>query len=71
MARYHLTLTTDGLPVMHGWWDDQATAERKYLSWIGEHDSVAGARVTLVDEAEARVLKTWPDEEPGVVSGGS
>ncbi|MFF4346842.1 hypothetical protein [Streptomyces sp. NPDC001530] len=62
MERYHLTLTTNGQPVMHGWWADLATAERKFTSWIGEHGSVAGARVTLVDEAEARVLKSWPTE---------
>lgn len=47
---------------MHGYWADQATAERKYTRWIGEHGSVAGARVTLVDEATGSVLRSWPDD---------
>jgi hypothetical protein len=58
--RYHLTLTTGSRPVMHGWWGDLATAERKYTEWIGEHGSVDGARITLVDEQEQRVLAGWP-----------
>jgi hypothetical protein len=60
--RYHLTLHTGARPVMHGWWADLATADRKYRSWIGEHGSVDGARIVLVDEQEARVLKAWPDD---------
>jgi hypothetical protein len=60
--RYHLTLSTGGRPVMHGWWGKRATAERKFSSWIGEHGSVSGARVVLVDEQEQRVLTSWPDE---------
>ncbi|MCX4596052.1 hypothetical protein OG819_42325 [Streptomyces sp. NBC_01549] len=60
--RYHLTLSTGGRPVMHGWWADLATAERKLSGWIGEHGSVTGARITLVDEQEQRVLESWPDE---------
>lgn len=59
--RYHLTLTTEGKPVMHGWWGDLATAKRKYRSWIGEHSNVDGARVTLIDEQEQRVLASWPE----------
>lgn len=59
--RYHLTLTTQGKPVMHGWWGDLATAERKYRSWIGEHSSIDGIRVTLIDEQEQRVLASWPE----------
>jgi hypothetical protein len=62
--RYHLTLTTGGRPVMHGWWADLATAERKYTRWIGERGSREGARITLTDEADGgRVLKAWPDED--------
>ncbi|MEU8829303.1 hypothetical protein [Streptomyces sp900116325] len=62
--RYHLTLTTDGKPVMHGWWADLSTAERKYKAWIGERGSRKGARITLTDEADGgRVLKAWPDED--------
>ena len=59
--RYHLTLHAGAQPVMHGYWADLATAERKYTRWIGEHGSVDGARITLADD-EQRVLKSWPDE---------
>lgn len=62
--RYHLTLYAGAEPVMQGWWSDRATADRKFLSWIGEHGSVSGARVVLVDEEEQRVLASWPDEPP-------
>lgn len=60
--RYHLTLYTGDRPVMHGWWGKRATAERKFTRWIGEHGSVTGARIVLVDERKRRVLKSWPDE---------
>lgn len=62
-GRFHLTLTTGARPVMHGWWDDRATADRKHAAWKREHGSVDGARITLVDEVEARVLKSWPDTD--------
>ncbi|MEU5477413.1 hypothetical protein [Streptomyces mirabilis] len=64
--RYHLTLFAGGEPVMHGWWGKRATAERKFRRWIGEHGSVAGARVVLVDEQEQLVLASWPDETDGL-----
>ncbi|MEU0818989.1 hypothetical protein [Streptomyces mirabilis] len=60
--RYHLTLFARDEPVMHGWWGDRATADRKFLSWIGERGSVDGARVVLVDELEHLVLASWPNE---------
>lgn len=60
--RYHLTLYTGDRAVMHGWWDDRATAERKHTAWKREHGSVDGARIALVDEQEQRVLASWPDE---------
>ena len=60
--RYHLTLTSGDRPVMHGWWAHLATAERKYLGWIGEHGSVESARVTLIDTADGRVIRSWPSE---------
>ena len=60
--RYHLTLLAGGEPVMHGYWADLATAERKFTRWIGEHGTVTGARITLVDEETGTVLTTWPDE---------
>lgn len=60
--RFHLTLLAGDEPVMHGWWGERATADRKFTRWIGEHGSVDGARVVLVDEAEQLVLASWPDE---------
>jgi hypothetical protein len=51
---------------MHGWWSDRATADRKYLSWIGERGSMPDARITLVDEQEQLVLASWPDETDGL-----
>ncbi|MFE5111436.1 hypothetical protein [Streptomyces sp. NPDC056663] len=49
---------------MRGWWADQATAERKYLRWIGERGGREGTRITLIDEADGgRVLKAWPDQD--------
>lgn len=66
-ARFHLRLVADGREVMHGWWDNEATARRKFTRWIGEHGSMPGARITLVDEETGDELDSWP--EP-VVSGG-
>ncbi|MFB6776468.1 hypothetical protein ACFCX0_03345 [Streptomyces sp. NPDC056352] len=61
---YQLTLTIGARSVMHGWWPDLATAERKYSRWIGERGGVDGVRITLTDEADGgRVLKSWPDED--------
>ena len=63
-SRFHLTLTTGGKPVMHGWWPDLATAERKFAAWKNERGGRAGARITLTDEADGeQVLKAWPDED--------
>lgn len=59
--RYHLTLHADGRPIMHGWWSDRATADRKFRTWIGEHGNVDGARVTLVDEETGQVIHRWPE----------
>lgn len=62
--RYHLTLATDADgTVMHGWWSDLDTAERKFASWIGSYGSMPGARITLVerlDGGDEQVLKSWP-----------
>ncbi|MGW6928038.1 hypothetical protein ACWGA9_43395 [Streptomyces sp. NPDC054950] len=60
-GHYKVTLLVDERPVMEGWWEERATAERKYLAWIGEHGSRAGARVTLADEETGDVLTSWPD----------
>ncbi|SFT31795.1 hypothetical protein SAMN04487982_12411 [Streptomyces sp. ok210] len=62
--RFCLTLSTHGRPVMHGWWPDLKTAEKKFTSWVGERGSRKGTRITLTDEADGgRLLKVWPDED--------
>jgi hypothetical protein len=62
VGRYHLTLTSAGRPVQHGWWGSEDVARGKFASWIGEWGEVLDARVTLVDEETGNVLTTWPDE---------
>jgi hypothetical protein len=58
--RYHLTLTSDGRPAMHGWWGSETVARGKVTSWIGSWGR-PGARITLVDEETGALLTTWPD----------
>jgi hypothetical protein len=59
--RYHLTLTLDGRPAMHGWWADESTARGQFPGWVGSW-GVPGARIVLVDELEQRELASWPDD---------
>jgi hypothetical protein len=58
-GRYHLTLTADGRPVLHGWWDSETTARRKFRSMVGEYGR-DGVRITLVDEETSDELASWP-----------
>ncbi|QDO00759.1 hypothetical protein FNV65_35190 [Streptomyces sp. S1A1-8] len=58
--RYHLILTVEGWPLMHGWWTDRAVANRKFRSWVGEYGSLPGAHIVLVDKEEGEVLASWP-----------
>ncbi|MFF4146668.1 hypothetical protein ACFY0A_36225 [Streptomyces sp. NPDC001698] len=60
--RYHLALTADGRPAMHGWWGREATAGRKFRDWVGEYGSARSARITLTDEDTDTVLMVWPEE---------
>ncbi|SDN17483.1 hypothetical protein [Streptomyces wuyuanensis] len=60
LPRYHVTLTLDGRPAAHGWWQSRATADLKYRAWIGERGSIPGARITLVDETTGAELSSWP-----------
>jgi hypothetical protein len=60
--RYHLLLTLDGRPAMHGWWGSEATARRQFTVWVGERGSMPGVRITLVDEESGETLGSWPDE---------
>jgi hypothetical protein len=61
-GRYHLTLAADGRPMMHGWWGSERVARNRFRDWIGERGSMAGARITLVDEKTGETLTNWPDE---------
>ncbi|MGI5436833.1 hypothetical protein ACQEV4_04995 [Streptomyces shenzhenensis] len=58
--RYHLILTIDGRPFMHGWWRDRAVANRKFRSWVGEYGSLPGAHIVLVDAEAGEALASWP-----------
>lgn len=60
--RYHLTLTFDGRPAMHGWWPDEAIARGQHTRWVGDWGR-PGARVVLVDEESGETLTEWPDED--------
>jgi hypothetical protein len=63
--RFHLTLTSAGRPVAHGWWGNETVARGKFVEWIGW--GVPGARVVLVDEDSGETLDDWP----GIVGGGA
>lgn len=58
--RFHLTLTSAGLPSMQGWWASEATAREQFKVWVGNWGR-PGARITLVDEETGTVLTEWPD----------
>ncbi|MFE7928335.1 hypothetical protein ACFU6S_06275 [Streptomyces sp. NPDC057456] len=62
-GRYKVTLAVDGRPTMEGWWEERATADRKYLGWIGEYSNRASARVTLTDATTGDELTKWPREQ--------
>ncbi|MFF6966349.1 hypothetical protein ACFY9G_23640 [Streptomyces anthocyanicus] len=59
-GRFHVTVVAEGREMLHGWWGSEATARRKFASWVGEHGARAGARVTLVDEETGERLTEWP-----------
>ncbi|UOB09100.1 hypothetical protein MQE23_08545 [Streptomyces sp. HP-A2021] len=59
--RYHLTLSRDGRPAMHGWWGRETVARDRFRDWVGDWGR-SGARITLVDEDTGTVLTAWPDE---------
>jgi hypothetical protein len=61
-GRYHLLLSLKGHPTMHGWWDNEITANRMFRSWIGERGQ-PGARITLVDEETGLLLTEWAGQD--------
>ncbi|MFE2297893.1 hypothetical protein ACFXAW_06820 [Streptomyces sp. NPDC059445] len=62
MDRYHLLLTLDGRPAMHGWWPKEEPARRQFSSWVGERGDMPGVRIVLIDEQAGEALETWPIE---------
>lgn len=60
-GRYHLLLTVDGQPTMHGWWASEATGRAQFTQIVGQHGMPA-ARITLTDEEAGTVLTSWPEE---------
>lgn len=60
-GRYHLLLHLEGGPSMHGWWNNEDTAERMFRSWIGTRGR-PGARITLTDTIDGRVIHSWSAE---------
>src|ERR1051325_6493514 len=62
-SRYHVTLSSAGRPVQHGWWGSESTARSKSRDWVGSGG--ADARVGLVDEGTGGALHEWPETLPG------
>lgn len=62
--RFHLTVSSTGRPVMHGWWSREATARDKFRDWIGAYGGMPGARVLLVERtgADERLVECWPTD---------
>lgn len=61
--RYHLTLSSGGRPVAHGWWGSEVIARRKLAAWVGAWGDLPDARLTLDDEETGATLTTWPGEQ--------
>ncbi|RPE38994.1 hypothetical protein EDD90_1944 [Streptomyces sp. Ag109_O5-1] len=59
---FHLVLSIDSGPIMHGWWVSEVTAREKFSAWVDERGSMPRARVTLADEETGAVLTSWPEE---------
>ncbi|MFF7190850.1 hypothetical protein ACFZAR_37815 [Streptomyces sp. NPDC008222] len=66
-GRYRLTLYLDGRPVMHGWWNRETTARKKFRSAVGDYGH-GGATIRLVDTETGEELASWPTP---VVGGDS
>ncbi|MBK3630318.1 hypothetical protein JHN59_37095 [Streptomyces sp. MBT49] len=59
-GRFKVTLLAGGRPVMEGWWEEYATADRKCREWVRAHGGSAGAQVVLTDEETGDELTRWP-----------
>jgi hypothetical protein len=59
-GRYRVTLTMGEQPLMHGWWNLEATARRKFTAAVGDYGR-DGATVALVDTETGETLDFWPE----------
>lgn len=66
-GRYRLSVKLGDRQPITGWWNSLSTAERKWVSWVGEYGR-DGNRITLVDTESGTVLQIWP---PDASSGRS
>ncbi|WP_141203518.1 hypothetical protein [Streptomyces griseorubiginosus] len=64
--RFHLTVSSGGRPVMHGWWSREATARDKFRDWIGAYGAMPAARLLLVERSghDERLVESWPMDAP-------
>ncbi|MEU6593635.1 hypothetical protein ABZ923_31180 [Streptomyces sp. NPDC046881] len=44
------------------WWGRQEVAQDEFRRWVGDYQSMPGARLSLTDEESGDVLATCPDE---------
>jgi hypothetical protein len=58
-GRYRVTVSTGDQPVMHGWWNSEATARRKFSAAVGDYGR-DGMGVVLVDTETTEQLASWP-----------
>jgi hypothetical protein len=65
-----LQFTPPDGPCVTGWWADEATADRKWRSWVGTHGSHPTACIRLAEQTAAGPVpvKTWT-RETGEVPG--
>ena len=61
--RFHVTVSSVGRPIMHGWWAAPATARNKFRDWIGEYSKMPEVYITLTERAgtDELLLTSWPD----------
>ncbi|MEU1478921.1 hypothetical protein [Streptomyces sp. NPDC005760] len=60
--RFHITVSSAGRTVMHGWWGDEKVARGKFRDWIGSHRDLVEPHFTLTDETDGTLLTSWPEE---------
>ncbi|MFG2603199.1 hypothetical protein ACGFT2_06595 [Streptomyces sp. NPDC048514] len=61
-GRFHVLLAAEDRPVLHGWWNREATARGTFRRGIGVYGDMAGARIILADDETTQVLAAWPEQ---------